>query len=177
LAGLGISTPSPIDSRTFYDGFTNHLVSFSRPLDMEVMEQGTVFGWRPYYDTGYYKLWISGTSLGLRGAFTDQVCQGLPNRGIDIDLISVVGRVSVPGDPVVLVRELWSWFVAVPLSEEQLNSLVDEVFLGGIPRYEWTGQWNDYQSNKGNAAKFGLVYTKVKTLFMYLFRLAEYQLN
>ncbi|HEV7348538.1 DUF1800 domain-containing protein [Telluribacter sp.] len=176
LLGLGLAAPSPISNRSGYDGFTNYILGLTRPLEMEVMEQATVFGWRPYYDTGLYKLWISGTSLGLRGQFTDQVIQGLPLRGIYTDLIHVAGSVSEPSDPVVLIRELWGWFIAVPLSDEILTRLVDDVFLEGIPRYEWTGIWNAYQAGKDNQSRFLAVHTRLMALFMYLFRLAEYQL-
>ena len=68
----------------------------------------TVFGWRPYYDTGFYKIWISGTTLGLRGEYSDLLTRGSTGQGLQTDAVNWVRFVSNSGDSMVLVREVWT---------------------------------------------------------------------
>ncbi len=166
--------PSPDKNRGQYDNLTSSLLKRTRQMEMEVLEQPTVFGWRPYYDSGFYKIWISGTSLGLRGDVTDLLVKGAPNQGIQTDLpVWVASFVSDPGDPVVMVREIWALLMAMEPTLEQIDVLVDDALLDGIPRYEWTSLWNVYKS-KGTRDD---VQPRLKLLLSYMLRLAEYQLG
>ncbi len=166
--------PSPEKERSKYDALTNNLLYRTKLMEMEVLEQPTVFGWRPYYDTGYYKIWISGTTLGLRGDLTDVLIKGVRNFGVQVDTLKwVVSFVSDPGDPLVLAREVWGLLMAVEPTQAQLDNLVDDAMLDGIPRYEWTEIWNKYK-DKGleDEARF-----RLNLLVTYVLRLAEYQLS
>ena len=146
-------------------------------MEMEVLEQPTVFGWRPYYDTGFYKIWISGTTLGLRGEYSDLLVRGSTGQGLQTDVVNWARFVSNPGDPVVLVREVWALLMAVEPTPEQVDNLVDDAFLDGIPRYEWTEIWNNYVANPKDNAAFNNAKTRLVSLLTYLLRLAEYQLS
>lgn len=166
--------PSPLKERSQYDALTNNLLTRSRLMEMEVIEQPTVFGWRPYYDTGYYKIWISGTTLGLRGDFTDLLMKGNKSYGMQFDAPKWVSTfVSNPGDALVLAQEVWRLLMAVEPTQTQLDAMIDDAMLDGIPRYEWTEIWNKYK-DKGQAddARF-----RLNLLLTYLLRLAEYQLS
>ncbi|GHB72336.1 DUF1800 domain-containing protein [Persicitalea jodogahamensis] len=166
--------PSHEKERGKYDALTNNLLNRTRLMEMEVLEQPTVFGWRPYYDTGYYKIWISGTTLGLRGDLTDVLVKGARQFGVQVDTLSwVTSFGSNPGDPMVLVREMWGLLMAVEPTQAQLDNLVDDALLDGIPRYEWTEIWNKYK-DKGleDDAR-----NRLNPFVTYMLRLAEYQLN
>ncbi len=174
---LDAYTPQPGNDRQVYDALTNNLLRRARLMEMEVLEQPTVFGWRPYYDTGFYKIWISGTTLGLRGELTDNLVKSVPNQGIKTDLVEWISFVSNPGDPLVLVQEVWAHFMAVDPTQEQLDELVDGAFLDGIPRYEWTGIWNTYTANRSNNDAYINARQRLQSLLSYMLRLAEYQLG
>ncbi len=164
---------SPETDREKFDKLTNNLLYRTRLMEMEVLEQPTVFGWRPYYDTGYYKIWISGTTLGLRGDLTDVLVRGARQFGVEVDTLEWVDSfVSNPGDPMVLVRELWGLLIAVEPSQAQLDNLVDDALLDGIPRYEWNEIWNKYKKGTANDAR-----NRISPLISYMLRLAEYQLS
>ena len=175
--GLGAVSPSPTADRKNYDILTSNLLRRGRNMEMEVLEQPTVFGWRPYYDTGFYKIWISGTTLGLRGEYSDLLVRGSTGQGLQTDVVNWARFVSNPGDPVVLVREVWALLMAVEPTPEQVDNLVDDVFLDGIPRYEWTEIWNNYVANPKDNAAFNNAKTRLVSLLTYLLRLAEYQLS
>lgn len=177
LLSLDAYNPNPETDRQAYDLLTNNILRRCRLMEMEVLSQPTVFGWRPYYDTGYYKIWISGTTLGLRGDLTDNLVKGLPNQGIRTNVVDWISYVSDPGDPMVLVREVWGLLMAVDPIQEQLDELIDGPFLDGIPRYEWTGIWNAYMANKSDNNAFNNARLRLMSLLSYMLRLAEYQLG
>lgn len=174
---MGVGKPNPSEDRRTYDLLLNNTLRRSRFMEMEVLDQPTVFGWRPYYDTGYYKIWISGTTLGLRGELTDALVRGAPQQGIRTNLVEWVRFVSSPADPMVLVREVWTLLMAVDATQEQLDELVDGPFLDGIPRYEWTDIWNEHTRAPADVAAYNNVKQRLESLLTYMFRLAEYQLG
>lgn len=171
---LGNAPFDPVDNRNKYTYLTSELLRRSRSMEMEVLEQPTVFGWRAYYDSGFYKIWISGTTLGLRGEWTDLLVKGDLRQGIQTDVLDwIASNVKNPADPLVLVREVWTLLMSVEATEAQLALLVDDAFLDGIPRYEWTEMWNIF-------VKKGLedqVRARLNNLLSYVLRMAEYQLG
>ena len=177
LLALNAYLPTPSSDRPNYDLLTNSLFRRSRSLEMEVLEQPTVFGWRPYYDSGYYKIWISGTTLGLRGELTDLLLRGAPGQGFRTNLVEWASIVSTnPGDPEVLVKEIWNLLMAVDVTKEQLDEIIDGPFLDGIPRYEWTGIWLAYTSRPTDNNAYLDARQRLVSLLSYMLRLAEYQL-
>jgi uncharacterized protein (DUF1800 family) len=174
---FGIKTPDRISDRATYDLFIQYMVARAKEQQMEVFDQATVFGWRPYYDTDFYELWINSTTLALRGQFTDTVVKGNAKTGINMGSLSKAKKVSVPSDPVVLVNELVAHLFAFDLTQAQKDYVIDEVLIPGLPRYEWGLEWNNYTSDPGNIAKENAVKMKLDSVFLHLLRLAEYQMG
>ena len=168
--------PDPVTDRATYDLFTQYMAARAKEQQMEVFDQATVFGWRPYYDTDFYKLWINSTTLALRGSFTDAVVTGSAKMKININSIDLVKKVSDPADPVVVVDELTRYMFAVDLTQSQKNYVIDEVLIPGLPRYEWGLEWNLYTADPNNSAKRNSVKMKIDNMLFYLLRLAEFQM-
>jgi len=169
--------PDVVSDRTTFDLLTQYLAARAKEQQMEVFDQSTVFGWRPYYDTDFYELWINSTTLGLRGSFTDTVVAGSSKMKININSLEMAKRVSIPSDPVILVNELTSNLFAFELPQNQRDYIIDEVLVAGLPRYEWTLEWNLYIADPNNTAKKNAVKMKIDELYLYLLRLAEYQMG
>ncbi|TDE16442.1 DUF1800 domain-containing protein [Dyadobacter psychrotolerans] len=169
--------PDVVSDRTTFDLFTQYLAARAKELQMEVFDQSTVFGWRPYYDTDFYELWINSTTLALRGSFTDAIVAGSTKMKININSLETAKKVSVPSDPVILVNELTSTLFAFELPQNQRDYIIDEVLIPGLPRYEWTLEWNLYAADPNNTAKKNAVEMKIDELYLYLLRLAEYQMG
>ncbi len=151
----------------------------AREQQMDVFEQSTVFGYRPYYDTGLDRIWISANTLALRSLFTDQLTRGsikYNNITYGPDSVEVVKALSMPNDPDKLVEELTNQLFAVPLLKSQRDFLIDQVLLPGLPRYEWELEWNDYVKNPNVARKMS-VKIKLDNLFIFMFRMAEFQMS
>ncbi len=175
LIYFNVTLPDADTDRETYDLFTQYLMARAKELQMEVFDQPSVFGWRPYYDTDFYELWINSTTLALRGSFTDTLVKGNAKLKINISSLEKVKKVSNPSDPVVLVNELTANLFSFDLTKAQKDYIIDEVLIPGLPRYEWGLEWNNYMNDQGNTAKQNAVKMKVDSMFTYLMRLAEFQ--
>jgi len=171
------NVPDPVSDRATYDLFNQYITARAKEQQMEVFDQPTVFGWRPYYDTDFYELWINSTTLALRGSFTDTIVAGSAKFKININSLDLVKNVSNPSDPVILVNELTNYLFAFDLTQSQKNYVIDEVLIPGLPRYEWTLEWNTYTSDPNNAAKKNSIKMKIDNMYLYLLRLAEFQMG
>jgi hypothetical protein len=65
----------------------------------------------------------------------------------------------------------------VELSDEQIQDLVDNVLMPGVPYYEWTEQWNDLMRNPNDMNKRRAVDMRLQNLLRFMLRMAEYQLS
>ena len=180
LRYFGITAPDPVANPMGFTQLTAYVWSRSRDLQQDIMDQPTVFGWRPYYDTGHYELWINSTTLALRGLYTDQVAAGNVKYGADkltLDPVVLAQRTADPSDPVKLIDEWSAQFFATDLTKSQRDFLIDNVLVSGLPRYEWTAEWLTYASAPTDKSKLMAVRTKLNTTLQFMFRMAEYQLN
>ncbi|MBP6386399.1 MAG: DUF1800 domain-containing protein [Pseudarcicella sp.] len=160
-----------IDTLTF---FTNK----AREMEMNLIDQPSVFGWSPYYELQYDKLWISASTLLQRNLMTDSFTTGLPVYNLDFKVLNVVSKLPNPNDPATIVNFFVEWLIAVPITDAQKLFLTDNVLLSGTTtRSQWDTDWKAYKANPSNALAIAKVKPKINNLLKYIFRLAEYQLN
>lgn len=183
IGGLWRSFSMPIpdpqkETASFYQ-LTSTLWQQSRSQQQDILDQPTVFGYKPYYDTGYYQIWINSNTLAQRGGFTDQFLNGIRVNGVRQipDLITLARQTSNPSDAVSLVDELTAVLFAFDLTRSQKDYVIDQVLVPGLPRYVWSDEWNNYNNDPTNTAKQMAVQAKLSAMWQYLFRLAEYQMN
>ncbi|MCY7357760.1 MAG: DUF1800 domain-containing protein [Rudanella sp.] len=143
-----------------------------RDLQLDLMDQPTVFGHEPYYQTGYSKNWINTTTMALRNDFTDALIwrwltvDASTNYKYGIDLIAWVTPLQTnfgsfvtppttaapspaPTTPpiscvVVLDAFLLNLF-ATDLAQNQKDFLIDTIMMQAIPRTSWEFEWNTYR--------------------------------
>ncbi len=178
LRWFGVPSPDPVKDTTNFYTYTNYLLTRAREQQQNLMDQPTVFGWEAYYDTGYYQNWISANTLALRGYFTDQLVNGLikvNGKTYTFDPVEIAKTLPDPSDAFKLVDDLTGQLFATALTNSQKDFLVDTVLLAGLPRYEWPADWIDAAQNN-IAAKRTVVKMKLTNLFLYLLRMAEFQL-
>jgi uncharacterized protein (DUF1800 family) len=173
----GLQTPDPTQNITGYYQIGNYIHSRSKEEQQELLNPPNVFGWTAYYQTGYYQQWINSNTLGLRGYFTDSLTtNALKLNGKPVvDVLTYAKSLSAPTDPAKLVTDITAQLLPVSLTTAQLDFLTDTILLNSIPRYEWTGEWNDYIRNPNDTAKKQAVQVKLTAFLQYLFRMAEYQ--
>lgn len=179
LRYFGITAPDAVANSTGFTQLMAFIQARNKEQQLDVLDQPNVFGWRPYYDTGFYDLWINSTTLALRGYYTDQLSGGTVKYGTDklvLDPIALAKLTSDPSDPVKLIDEWAALFFAVDLTKTQRDFLIDNVLISGLPRYEWNLEWQTYSTDPTNKNKQMAVSMKLNTTLQYMFRLAEYQL-
>lgn len=170
---------APESGTTTFNALGDYVRARAREQQMDVFEQSTVFGYRPYYDTGLDRIWISANTLALRALYTDQLVRGniRPNSvTFAIDSVAMVQSLSAPSDPVKLVDEVTDRLFAVPLLKSQKDFLIDQVLIPGLPRMEWSNEWNGFLAN-ATAARRMSVKTKLDNLLVFMFRMAEFQMS
>ena len=132
------------------------------------MDQPTVFGHEPYYQTGYSKIWINTTTMALRNDFTDALIWRWltidTNYKYGINLLAWVTSLqtnfgspppspqSVPptGTPSITCVQVLDAFLvnlfATELGQSQKDFLIDKIMMmDQSPRTSWEFEWNQYR--------------------------------
>lgn len=177
LRNFNYQVPDPVKDRAKYDAATNYIFSRTREQQMDIIDQPSVFGWRPYYDTDFYEIWINSTTLALRGTWTDYVVRGATATALDINTLSLPLLTSDPTDPYKMIRELTDSLLEFPLTEDQIKYLVEQPLMAGAPYYEWTEIWGAYTKTPADAMKKNAAKTRLDRMMAYILRLAEYQMG
>lgn len=179
LRHFGIAAPDPVTNTAGFTALTAYVQSRTNEQQQNIMDQPSVFGWRPYYDVGFYELWINSTTLALRGRFTDEASSGNVKYGTDklvLDTIAQAKLTSDPSDPYKLINEWTALLFAVDLTPKQRDFLVNSVLMSGVPYYEWTEIWTNYIKAPTVNANLMAVRTRLNNTLNFMFRMAEYQL-
>ena len=198
VANQGCLIKSPIDmlvglSREFnvqyplasdYAGNYNcwqTLNSFAITFNQDLGDPPNVAGWPPYYqEPQYYEIWINSDTFPKRNQFTDQMLlTGYTRNGanIKIDPTRFAKSLPNPGDPNALVKDSILYLFRLPLLQTSMDQLKKDIILGGQTNdYYWTNAWTAWIANPNDAVNANIVKTKLRDLYQYLLKLAEYQL-
>lgn len=160
-----------------------------RDLQMPLLDQPSVFGYEPYYQTGYSKIWMNTTTIALRSDYTDAyIWRWLtvkPGYKMGIDLLAWATDLQpnfadVSGTPAIACTDVLTAFTknlfATDLFLTQQDFLIDTIMMQGIPRSSWTFEWNAYRSAPTNTSKKNAVTYRLQNLMKYMLRMAEYHL-
>lgn len=149
----------------------------------EAMNQGyasppSVAGWPEYYqEPAFSKLWANSTTVKLRfdvaGFVT--VLTGIPVNGelLKVNALTFVDGLSLPADAVAVIDDIADVFCPKGLSAVQ-KLVLKAILTGGLPDFEWTIQYNDYQANIGNPTFENPVRTKVEQVLYRVFQMPEF---
>lgn len=158
-------------------------------MQMPLIDQSSVFGYEPYYQTGYSKIWMNTTTIALRSEYTDAYISRYltvkPDYKMGIDLLAWATSLQpnfsdVAGTPAISCADVQAAFsknlFANDLFQTQKDFLVDTIMMQGIPRTDWTVEWNAYRSTPTNTSKKNAVQSRCQNLMKYMLRMAEYQI-
>jgi uncharacterized protein (DUF1800 family) len=180
------------DMKTDYAAFKIYMdFMFWRMRDMQMalIDQESVFGYEPYYQTGYSKIWMNTTTIALRSDYTDAyIWRWLTVKAdykMGIDLLAWATALQtnfsdVSGTPAIACVDVQTAFAknlfATDLFQTQVDFLIDTIMMQGIPRTSWTFEWNAYRSAPTDTNKKNAVTYRLQNLMKYMLRMAEYQL-
>ena len=153
----------------------------SSNMQQNIGDPPDVAGWKSYYQAPqFYEIWINSDTLPKRNQFTDTLANnGFTRNGknIKIDFIAFAKSLPNPGDPNELISDSLLYLFRLPLSQASRNQLKTDILLSGQTQdYYWTDAWVGYTSNPGNTANATIVKNRLRDLYQYLMKLAEYQL-
>lgn len=193
IGSLRIFDQSVPDMSTEYVPFRtlmNFVNSNMNVQQLSFLNQPSVFGFQPYYQTGYSRNWINGTTLGLRGAGTDSIVypslQIKPGYYLGIDILSRLRLIQsnfpdVTNTPGIsceeVLAELSKNLFAIELSQSQKDFLIDNILMmNSSPRTTWVREWNFYRASPGDVSRQNTILWRCRAMLKYMLRMAEYQL-
>ena len=153
----------------------------SSNMQQNIGDPPDVAGWKSYYQAPqFYEIWINSDTLPKRNQFTDVMANtGYTRNGktIKIDFIAFAKTLPNPGDPNQLINDSLTYLYRLPLSQTSKNQLKTDLLLSGQTQdYYWTDAWSAYIANPNDMTNATIVRTRLRDLYLYLMRLAEYQL-
>lgn len=138
----------------------------------------SVAGWPAYYQTpSFSKLWVNATHIKTRfdiGLWLT-VANGIPVNGdfFKINALNLVDSLSLPADAPTVIQDLTDMFCPKGLTVTQQLTL-KLILTNGLPDFEWTLEYNDYQGNIGNPTYEDPVRTRVELVLSQLFQMPEF---
>jgi uncharacterized protein (DUF1800 family) len=145
-----------------------------------------VSGWVAFYQNpSFHEYWINSSTTQKRFDFLNKifsgynlVYNGLTTR-IEVDLIAFIQQFDPPIclNPDLLVAECVTFLLPIDLSAIQRNEIKTQTLLSNqTTNNYWTSAWSLYLSDTSNTTNKNSVKTRLKSLFVTLTQLAEYQL-
>ncbi len=168
-----------------------------RDLQQPILDQLTVFGYEPYYQTGYSKVWINTNTIVLRGEFINYLVQGWfevePGYRLQIPLVEMIEAIQpnfadVPplpqttpptGTPAItcvqVLDALLKNLFATDIVQTQKDFLIDFILMQELPRTSWEFEWNAYRREPTDSYRRNTVLWRLQNLMKHMLRMAEYQ--
>lgn len=153
-------------------------------MQLDIMNLPNVAGLPAYWqEPVFHEIWINADTLQKRVKFTndysfdkfrlDEMDYGTAPR---IDPLEAVKYITDPSNPVTIVTEFAQIMFPIQITAEQVTELKN-ILIPGLPDFEWTVEWNDYQKNPTDDTKSTAIADKLRLLLKYMFAMAEYQLS
>lgn len=172
------------DAATDYAGAYNTwfiMNSLSFTMQQYIGDPPNVAGWPAYYQQPqFYEIWINSDTFPKRNQFTDQMLlTGYTRSGKNIRIDPTVFAKSLPnpGDPNALISDSIAYLFRLPLTQASRDQLKKDILLSGQSQdFYWTNAWTAYIANPNDVTNATIVRTRLRDLYQYLMKLAEYQL-
>lgn len=181
------------DITTEYGPFqklTSYLSNSMNLLQLNLLNQPSVFGSLPYYQTGYSKNWINETTIGLRSSRIDVLVNPIleikPGYILGIDILGRLRSIQpnfsdVTGTPAITCEQVLAEFsknlFAIELGQQQKDFLIDSIMMmKSSPRTTWIREWDAYRTTPSDTSKQNNILWRCRALLKYMLRMAEYQI-
>lgn len=176
----GVVFPDAVTTYADAYGMWNYIVSAAALYQQNIGDPPSVAGWPAYYQVPqFYELWINTDTLPKRNQFSDvMIGNGYSRNGkkIVIDAVEFTKKLTNPGDPNLLINQLFEVVFQIEISQQSKDQLKKDFLLTGQDQdYYWTTAWSTYIASP-TTTNFNIVNTRLRGLYKYCMNLAEYQL-
>lgn len=192
LIGMGryfeLPCPDMMSDTAAYVNYIRFFLWGMGGMNLEILTQPLVFGYPPYYQVGYSKNWINGSTITARRGNSDTIIFPSlvvkPGYTLGIDFLNWIQQIqpdfaNSSVTPAITPEEVLAAFsknlFAIDLSDTQKNYLIDVVFMNNLPRMEWRYELNAYRNAPTNVNAQNAVKNRCSTLMRYMIRMAEYE--
>lgn len=177
---FGITFPLSSDVVNAYYMW-DYLRATSSNMQQNIGDPPDVAGWKSYYQAPqFYEIWINSDTYPKRNQFTDTMSNaGYTRNGktIKIDFIAFAKTLPNPSDPNALIADSITYLFRLPLSQTSMDQLKKDIILSGqTSDHYWSDAWNLYLANPNDVTNATIVKNRLRDLYQYLMKLAEYQL-
>ena len=177
---FSVQFPAAADYAANYSSWQS-LNSLSISLQQNIGDPPNVAGWQSYYqEPQFHELWINSDTFPKRNQFTDQMLlNGYTRNGknIKIDITLFVKSLPNPGDPNALISDAILYLFRLPLLQSSRDQLKKDILLSGqVSDFYWTSAWAAYIANPNDTTNANIIKIRLRDLFQYFMKLAEYQL-
>jgi uncharacterized protein (DUF1800 family) len=180
IRSVAISLPDGSNVPLQY-AILNYLRISNAAMQMEISNPPQVAGWAAYFQSpSYYRSWINSATVPLRKEFSDGFNSNLGIRRNNFTMQSnPFSLLAVVDDPFLVqnvVRDISNFLLPQPLSAGKLDYL-KETLIPGLPDYEWTNQYAQYDANPADTMIRNGIAQKLRSFIQNLMALPEYQLG
>lgn len=173
--------PSPVTDVAGAYNTWQLLLALAITLQQNIGDPPNVAGWAAYYQQPqFYEIWINSDTYPKRNQFTDQMLlTGYTRSGKNIRIDPTIFAKSLPnpGNPNALISDSILYLFRLPLTQASRDQLKKDIILSGqTDDFYWTNAWTAYIANPNDQTNATIVRTRLRDLYQYLMKLAEYQL-
>lgn len=148
-------------------------------LDQSIISPPNVGGWPAYYQApAYSKLWLNSTSIKNRFTYSDNYTiyngYNFNSNRFKVKALNIVNALTIPNDAVSVIDDLCLLYFPKDVSQADKDAL-RSVLTNGLPDFEWTIQYNDYQSNPNDPTYSDPVRIRVEQVLGQMFKMAQFQ--
>lgn len=161
ISFFGITIPNPYTENTkhyitfYYSGVYERMLGLA---NLSIFYPPDVAGYPAYYqEPEFSRHWFSSTSIISRYKLSQMLLTGkraiggspTSSIGIKLDIVPWIRNSGIsldPSNPYQLVKDLLDYMLPVEVDDERFNYFYDQIFLDGLPAYDWTQEWQNYLS-------------------------------
>jgi uncharacterized protein (DUF1800 family) len=146
---------------------------------MEYAKPPSVGGWTAYYQApAYSRLWVNSASLKQRYdlAMYLNLTPGIDVNGNTwgVNHLGFLNSLSIPASAQAVIDDMVLIFCSKGLDPIKKASL-KAILTNGLPDFEWTIQYNEYENDPTNPATYEPVKLRIALTLDALFKMPEFQ--
>ncbi len=150
-------------------------------LNMTICDPPNVAGWPAFrQEPLFYQVWINSDTYPKRSRYSDYlIWDGVyinNNFRFSINHIAWIQQFPNPDNPNAVVQNMIDFLLTTDLTAPQKLAMKNILLSNQAADHYWSDAWNAYMADPLNPVKEEAVRIRLKTLFVYITRLAEYQL-
>jgi uncharacterized protein (DUF1800 family) len=179
-----VADPTNFEAQYRVWNYFNNTISGG--LEQTMGKIPNVSGWVAFYQNpSFHEYWINSSTIQKRFDFLNRLFNGynltynLLTTRIEADLIGFIQQFdpTICANPDLLVAECIQFLLPIDISSTQKDQIkIQSLLSNQTTNNYWTSAWSLYLSDTSNSTNKNSVKTRLKSLFVTLTQLAEYQL-